>query len=335
MREAVFLRQNQARWQQYQAQPPAGPDELAARFVALTDDLAYAQTFYPNSATTTYLNTLASGLHQQLYRTKPEERGRLGRFWAVEVPLAVARHQRALAWAWALFVLFTALGALSAAYDEDFVRVVLGDDYVNMTLDNIRRGDPLAVYKSQGEVLSFLGIAANNLKVALRTFGLGLTLGLGTVYSLFKNGVLLGAFQYFFYQHHVLRASLLTIWIHGTLEIPSIVLAGGAGFILGGGILFPGTYARGAALALAARDALKLALGLVPIIVAAAFLEGFVTRHTEMPVVLSLGIIGGSAAFIVWYFGVYPRQVARRVALESGPKKGGHAELIEASLPPQ
>ena len=316
MREAVFLSQNQARWQQYQALPPASPDELAARFVALTDDLAYAQTFYPNSATTTYLNTLAGGLHQQLYRTKPEERGRLGRFWAVEVPLVVARHQRALAWACGLFALFTALGVLSAAYDENFVRVVLGDDYVNMTLANIRRGDPLAVYKSQGEVVSFLGIAANNLTVALRTFGLGLTLGLGTVYSLFKNGVMLGAFQYFFHQHHVLRASLLTIWIHGTLEIPSIVLAGGAGFILGGGVLFPGTYARRESLARAARDALKLALGLVPIIVVAAFLEGFVTRHTEMPVALSLGIIGGSAAFMGWYFGVYPRQLARRLALK-------------------
>jgi uncharacterized membrane protein SpoIIM required for sporulation len=314
MREAVFLRQNQARWQQYQTQPPAGPDELAARFVALTDDLAYAQTFYPNSATTAYLNGLAGGLHQQLYRTKPEERGRLWQFWAVEVPLVVARHQQALAWAFVLFALFTALGVLSAAYDENFVRVVLGDDYVNMTLANIRRGDPMAVYKSRGEVLSFLGIAANNLTVAMRTFGMGLTLGLGTVYSLFKNGVMLGSFQYFFQQQHVLRASLLTIWIHGTLEIPSIVLAGGAGFILGGGVLFPGTYGRAEALARAARDAAKLALGLVPVIVVAAFLEGFVTRHTEMPVLLSLAIIGGSAAFMGWYFGLYPRQLARRQA---------------------
>ena len=312
MREAVFLRQNQARWQQYQAQPPTSPDELAARFVALTDDLAYAQTFYPSSPTTAYLNTLAGTLHQKLYRNKPEERGRLARFWAVEVPLVVARHQQALAWAFGLFVLFTALGALSAAYDDNFVRVVLGDGYVNQTLDNIRRGDPMAVYKTQGETVMFIGIAANNLVVALQTFAQGLTLGLGTLYSLFHNGVMLGSFQYFFYQHHVLRASLLTIWIHGTLEIPSIVLAGGAGFILGGGVLFPGTYSRREALARAARDAVKLALGLVPVIVAAAFLESFVTRHTEMPAALSLLIIGGSAAFIIWYFGVYPRRISAR-----------------------
>ena len=314
MREAAFLRQNQARWRQYEAQPPATPDELAARFISLTDDLAYAQTFYPASPTTVYLNTLTSKLHQSLYRNKPEQKQRLRHFWAVEVPLVVARHQAALAWAMGLFLLFTALGALSAAYDDTFVRVVLGDDYVNQTLANIRRGDPMAVYKSTGSSVMFMGIAANNLFVALRTFALGLTLGLGTLHSLFFNGVMLGSFQYFFYQQHVLRASLLTIWIHGTLEIPSIVLAGGAGFILGGGALFPGTYSRAAALALAARDALKLALGLTPVIVVAAFLESFVTRHTEMPVALSLGIIGGSAAFIIWYFGVYPRRVQRRLA---------------------
>jgi uncharacterized membrane protein SpoIIM required for sporulation len=313
MREAAFLRQNQARWQQYEARPAATPDELAARFVALTDDLAYAQTFYPASPTTAYLNTLAGRLHQSLYRNQAEQPRRLGHFWAVEVPLVVARHQVALAWAMGLFVLFTALGALSAAYDTDFVRVVLGDDYVNQTLANIRRGDPMAIYKSGGSSVMFLGIAANNLFVALRTFAWGLTLGVGTLYSLFFNGLMLGAFQYFFYQQHVLLPSLLTIWIHGTLEIPSIVLAGGAGFILGGGLLFPGTYARRESLTRAARDALKLALGLVPVIVVAAFLEGFVTRHTEMPVALSLSIIGGSAAFIIWYFGIYPRVVRRRV----------------------
>ncbi|GAA4508718.1 stage II sporulation protein M [Hymenobacter ginsengisoli] len=313
MREAVFLRQNQARWHLYETQPPANPDELATRFVALTDDLAYAQTFYPASPTTAYLNTLAGKLQQTLYRNKPEEGRRLAYFWAVEVPLVVARHQRALAWAMGLFVLFTALGALSAAYDADFLRVVLGDDYVNQTLANIRRGDPMAIYKTGGSAVMFVGIAANNLFVALRTFALGATLGLGTLYSLFFNGLMLGAFQYFFYQQHVLLPSLLTIWIHGTLEIPSIVLAGGAGFILGGGLLFPGTYTRRESLARAARDAVKLALGLVPVIVAAAFLESFVTRHTEMPLALSLAIIGGSAAFIIWYFGIYPRVVQRRV----------------------
>lgn len=313
MREAVFLRQNEERWRRYETQPPTGPDELAARFVALTDDLAFAQTFYPNSPTTNYLNALTGKLHQALYKNKSERTGRFRQFWVQELPLVVARHHRTLAITLLLFLLFVAIGALSAAQDNTFVRVVLGDGYVNQTLENIRRGDPMAVYKGEDETPMFLFITVNNIRVALMTFAAGVTAGLGTAYLLFYNGVMLGSFQYFFYQQGVLLPSLLTIWIHGTLEISSIVLAGGAGFVMARGLLFPGTYSRAAAFRQSARDGLKLAVGLVPIFIVAGFLEGFVTRHTEMPTGLSLSIIGGSATFIIWYFIVYPRQLQRRL----------------------
>ena len=314
MREALFLRQNQARWQQYETKPTTSPDELAARFVALTDDLAYAQTFYTASPTTAYLNALTGKLHLALYKNKPESGGRFGQFWVRELPLVVGRHHAVLGWALAFFVLCTALGALSAAYDDTFVRSILGDDYVNRTLENIHKGDPMAVYKGEDETSMFLQITFNNIKVALLTFAAGITLGAGTGYMLFTNGLMLGAFQYFFYQQHVLAASVLTIWIHGTLEISSIVLAGGAGFVMAKGILFPGTYGRAESFRYAAREGGKLALGLVPIFILAGFLESFVTRHTEMPVAASVAIIGGSAAFIGWYFGWYPWRLRQQGA---------------------
>lgn len=314
MREAVFLRQNEARWKQYETSPATDPDELAARFVALTDDLAYAQTFYPTSPTTHYLNDLAAKQHQTIYKNKAEQTSRFRDFWARELPLLVARHHSTLAWSLVLFTVFTLLGVLSAAYDDTFVRVVLGDEYVNRTLENIEKGDPMAVYKGMSETPMFLLITLNNIKVSLITYVLGATLGLGTVWALFHNGVMLGSFQYFFYQKGVLLPSVLTIWIHGTLEISAIVLAGGAGFVMARGLLFPGTYSRAEAFRQAARDGLKLAIGLVPIFIVAGFLEGFVTRHTEMPTVLSLLIIGGSAAFIVWYFIIYPRALTRKLA---------------------
>jgi len=313
MREAVFLRQNQERWQQYE-QPAAGPDELAARFVALTDDLAYAQTFYPTSPTTAYLNGLAGKLHQRLYANKREERGRFARFWALELPLVVAKHHRTLAFTALLFVVFTALGALSAAQDDSFVRVVLGDAYVNQTIEYIRKGDPMAVYKQEGETLMFLGITANNIYVALTIYVLGATLGVGTLVQMFRTGMMLGSFQYFFYHYHLLWRSVLTIWIHGTLEISAVIVAGAAGFVMARGLLFPGTYSRGESFRQAARDGLRMAVGLVPIFIVAGFLEGFVTRHTEMPLAVSLAIIGSSAAFIGWYFVYYPRQLARRLS---------------------
>jgi uncharacterized membrane protein SpoIIM required for sporulation len=321
MREAVFRRLNQDRWHHYDS-PATGPasqdpDELAARFVALTDDLAYAQTFYPNSDTTAYLNQLASRQHQALYKNKPEQSGRFARFWAHELPLMVGRHRRELRWALLVFVVSVLVGGLSAAYDDAFVRVVLGDDYVNQTLANIRRGDPMAVYKQGPEAPMFLAITFNNVRVALLTFALGITGGVGTTFLLFRNGLMLGAFQFFFFRQKVLLASLLTVWLHGTLEISSIVLAGGAGYVLGRGVLFPGTYSRRDSLRRAARESLKLALGVVPVLCIAGFLESFVTRHTEMPVAASLLIIGGSAAFIGWYF-IYRPWRLRRAAEQAG-----------------
>jgi uncharacterized membrane protein SpoIIM required for sporulation len=321
MREAVFLRQNEARWKQYESSPAADPDELADRFVTLTDDLAYAQTFYPGSPTTHYLNDLAAKQHQAIYKNKTEQTNRFKEFWARELPLLVARHYTPLAWSLLLFTVFTLMGALSAAYDDSFVRVVLGDEYVNRTLEYIEKGDPMAVYKGMSATPMFLMITVNNIYVALMAYALGATLGLGTLWALFRNGLMLGSFQYFFYQKGVLIPSLLTIWIHGTLEISAIILAGGAGFVMARGILFPGTYSRADAFRQAARDGLKLAIGLVPIFMVAGFLEGFVTRHTEMPVALSLTIIGSSAAFIIWYFILYPRYLTRRLAAEAALEK--------------
>jgi uncharacterized membrane protein SpoIIM required for sporulation len=84
---------------------------------------------------------------------------------------------------------------------------------------------------------------------------------------------------------------------------------------MGNSILFPGTYSRTDSFRRGARDGLKLAIGLVPIFVVAGFLESFVTRHTEMPTLMSLLIIGSSLGFILWYFVVYPLQVQRAMRL--------------------
>ncbi|THH37865.1 stage II sporulation protein M [Neolewinella litorea] len=109
----------------------------------------------------------------------------------------------------------------------------------------------------------------------------------------------------------VFRESLLTIWIHGALEVSSFVLAGGAGLAMGGGLLFPGTLTRLQSFGRAARAGVKIMLGTVPLFVIAGLLEGFVTRQTDLPAALRLGFILFCFAFIVWYYVIYPRSVAR------------------------
>lgn len=307
MREAAFIRKNKLKWKSYETEAAANPDALADRFIELTDDLAYARTFYPNSETTGYLNSLAGKTHQAIYKNKKEKKNRFVTFWKYELPYLFRQHHRQLFYAFLIFAIACGIGALSAALDDTFVRLILGDSYVNQTLQNIRNGDPMAVYKSQGEAEMFLFITINNVKVSFMAFVLGVFFSIGTFWVLFSNGIMLGAFQYFFYKQGLLLTSVLTIWIHGTLEISAIVIAGCAGFVMGNSLLFPKTYSRLHSFKQGARRGLKIVIGLVPIFIAAGFLEGFVTRHTDMPLALSLFIILSSAAFILYYFILYPR----------------------------
>ena len=306
MREVVFVQKNQNKWVQFEKNPPTNADQMAATFIELTDDLAYARTFYPNSNTEHYLNQLAGKYYLDLYKNKKQSYRRLITFWTTELPLMFYSAHRQLALSFVIFAVAMFTGAFSSAHDEDFVRLILGDSYVNMTVENIKKGDPMAVYKQGNSDSMFLKIMVNNIKVAFLCFVSGIFLSLGTVSVLFYNGVMLGSFQYFFFQYGVLKESLLSVWIHGTLEISAIVIAGCAGLILGNSILFPGTYSRMESFWTGVRRGMKIAAGLVPVFILAAFLESFVTRHTGMPFWLSLLIIGGSAAFIIFYFIVYP-----------------------------
>lgn len=309
MREPLFVKQNAEKWKSFEHNPTNDPDEVAERFIKITDDLAYAKTFYPQSKTTAYLNGLAAKLHQSIYKNKTEKSSRILAFWKYELPLLFKTYEKQLLYSFLFFLISCLIGALSAKYDEDFVRLILGPDYVDMTRENIAKGDPFGVYKSREEFTMFFLISANNIYVMLMTFVSGIIFSVGTVYRLFENGIMLGSFEYFFFSKNLGWQSVLVIWIHGTLEISCIIISGAAGLILGNSLLFPKTYKRLASLKRGARDGMKVAIGIVPIIITAAFFEGFVTRHTEMPVWLSITILGTSLAFIIWYVIIYPNRL--------------------------
>jgi len=312
MKEALFVKQNSEKWKSYEGLKTDNPDELAQRFVDITNDLAYAKTFYPKSKTTAYLNGLAATLHQSIYKNKKEEAGRIARYWKYELPMLFYKYRRQILYSFIFFVLAMCIGILSAKYDERFVRLILGNQYVNMTNDNIAKGDPFGVYKQENEVLMFIHIAANNTWVSFVMYVSGVFFSIGPVYHLLRNGIMLGAFEYYFFSKGLGLQSVLVIWIHGTLEILSIVVAGGAGLVLGHGLLFPKTYTRLQAFKRSAKDATKIAIGIIPIILLAAFFESFITRHTEMPIWLSIFILAASLIFMVWYIVIYPYLLHKR-----------------------
>ncbi len=317
MREAAFVRQNKDKWLKFESvlinNAQITPDELSDLYIEITDHLSYAQTFYPNSQTLNYLNGLASNAHQKIYKTKKEKKNKIYSFWVKEFPLEFYYYQKELLIAFLIAVLFTAIGAYSSATDGAFVRSILGDAYVNMTLENIEKKDPMAVYKQMEETNMFLGITINNIRVALNCFILGVLFGLGTVYMLMQNFIMLGSFQYFFYDKGLLWESARTIWIHGTIEISVIIIAGCAGLVVGKSILFPETYTRLTSFVKGVKSGLKIVISTIPFFILAGFLEGFVTRHTEMPDILAITIISISLGLILFYYVIYPRQLYNKL----------------------
>ncbi|MBS1537533.1 MAG: stage II sporulation protein M [Bacteroidetes bacterium] len=317
MREAAFVKQNKEKWQLFETllaqKGGTNPDHLADLFVQLTDDLSFARTFYPDSKTTKYLNTIAAATHQQIYRNKKEKRSRIISFWQYELPMLFRQSHKLLLLSLCIFVLSALIGMVSAANDDTFVRLILGDHYVNETIENIKNGNPLAVYGQTNEFDMFFRIVFNNIRVSFIEFVGGVLFSFGTIASLFYNGVMVGAFQYFFIAEGLFWQSFLVIWIHGTLEISAIVIAGCAGLTVGNSILFPGTYSRLQSFTRGAKQGLKIVIGLIPFFVVAGFLESFVTRHTNMPIVLSAGIILISFAIILGYFVFYPIYLERKI----------------------
>ncbi|MBR4387645.1 MAG: stage II sporulation protein M [Prevotella sp.] len=310
MKEAVFIRKNIAKWRAMEVQignmSNTSPDKLVDTYAEVNADLAFAQTHYPHSRITEYLNNMAVSLHGELYQRKNEKWSRLLTFWTHEVPTYVYEGRRCILLSLAILLLGVVVGAVSALGGDEFVRSILGDGYVEMTADNIRSGQPFGVYASEESSSMFLGIMMNNVWVSFLYFVMGVFTSIATGYFIFYNGMMVGAFVAYFAQHGLFGPCLLTLFLHGTLELSALVVAGGAGIALGNGWLFPGTYSRIESFKRSAKRGVKILVSTTPIFVVAAFIEGFFTRLTEAGDALRLTVIVLSALFILFYYVYLP-----------------------------
>lgn len=313
MRESAFVKRNVKKWEEFEnllKSENSNPDKLSDLFIQVTDDLAFARTQYPESRTYVYLNDLASKIHGKIYKNKAEDRKRFAEFWKYEVPMIMFESRIKLLYAFLIFAIAIVIGVVSQQVDDTFARTILGDGYVNMTLENMKEGDVLAVYGRDNQMDSFFAITFNNVRVSFTAFAAGLLLSLGTGFMLFQNGVMVGCFFTFLAQQGFMNQAFKVVMLHGTLELSAIVIAGAAGFVMGNSILFPGTYSRLASFKKGAIKGLKIVMGLMPVFIMAGFIEGFFTRYTGMPWILSGTIILGSAMFIIYYYVLYPIKLA-------------------------
>lgn len=247
MKETRFIAQNKEKWLESESllkEKVKDPEKLTTLFTQVIDDLSFSRTYYPNRSVRVYLNRLGREFFNIISNHKKSKKNRFFHFWSDELPQIVYTCRRPLLLSLIIFLFASSIGVFSSMHDPQFASSIMGESYIEMTKSNIESGDPMAVYKSSNQLDMFLSITVNNIMVAFRTYVFGVFLSLGTIIILLYNGIMVGCFQYFFIERGLFVESALSIWLHGTLEISSIILAGGAGLVLGSGLLFPGTFSR-------------------------------------------------------------------------------------------
>ena len=215
MKEITFLKQNEKKWLEYEeklkGKERINPAELTNMFVELTDDLSYSNTNYPQTRTQLYVNSLASKVHHLVYKNRKESGNRFVSFFVYEIPGFFAKYHRQLFYSFLIFFLAVTIGVVSQIYDDDFVRLILGDWYVDTTIERIRNGNALGIYGEDNQFLMFVQITFNNIRVSFVAFAFGMLTAFGTAFFLAYNGIMLGCFFTMFYQYNVLDLSLIHI----------------------------------------------------------------------------------------------------------------------------
>jgi uncharacterized membrane protein SpoIIM required for sporulation len=255
-------------------------DEQAVEFGRLyrraSSDLNQAQTFVSGEATVQYLNDLVARCYLVIYAKTGVDVRAFVRHLVFGFPAAFRRYLGYFLFATALMTVGTVFGFLASYFDPDVARVYLLSD-----MPTIRPGQegPLM---TTGELAGFSTfLFTHNVSVTLTAFALGITLGLGTAWLMFYNGVMMGALGAIFYEAGQMTAFATGILPHGVVEIPAALLGGAAGFVLASGIIRARPWPRLDELARTGKEALLLVSGCLPLLTAAAVLEAGVARAPD------------------------------------------------------
>ncbi|WP_164491704.1 stage II sporulation protein M [Staphylospora marina] len=327
-RSKDFVRDHQASWERLDSLvrrlsgegAPLSPDELDETwelYQMTSSHYAHAETVFPGHEVTKRLREIVVRAHNVLYGATVRKGlfRRLFRFVWREFPDLV--HER-FGFVLAAFLLFFAGSALAFA--------VTWQDFENMSYflpaefgwaDPEDVGDPVV----WDHALVSAEIMVNNILVAFKCFAYGILLGIGTVYVLFYNGMLLGSLSGFYMKSGVSYEFFAFIWPHGIIELTAVFISGAAGLAFAWRLFVPGDLPRKEALIREGLVTVKLAMGIVPMLVVAGLIEGYITPldwpHWTKYLVAFLTLV-----LLVLYFG---RPFLRHGVIRAEETKTGNA----------
>jgi uncharacterized membrane protein SpoIIM required for sporulation len=243
-----------------------------------------------------YVNQLLVRAHNTIYsghRASPKTI--LSFFWTT-YPATFRRNLNHFLLAIAIFAIAGVVGAALTYQNPDFKVKLLGPQMVE-TIDR----HEMWTHSIVGiKPLASSAIMTNNMSVGFTTFAFGITAGLGTIYMMAFNGLLIGVIGMACH----LSGMSLQLWSfvapHGVLELPAIFIAGAAGLRIAQGLLFPGILPRKESLARAGLEAVQLVLGTIPILIIAGVIEAFVSP-TGLPIPLKFSMAGALFVLLLAY----------------------------------
>ncbi|WP_339079915.1 stage II sporulation protein M [Pseudomonas sp. TMP9] len=288
MKQSLFERQHKTDWQAFSAQIEALERGKAdsqqckhfdSAYRRLCQHLALAQSRGYSSLLVEQLQLLAMRGHQQFYRHRSPLGGQLLGFILAGFPRLVRAEWRFVAAAGLLFFGSLLLMGTLVFHFPDLVYGVMGPDQVaemeKMYDPDARRIGRFSERDSGDDWMMFGYYIMNNIGIAFQTFASGLLFGLGSLFFLLFNGLMIGAVA-----GHLTQIGYgETFWSfvvgHGAFELTAIALAGAAGLKLGWALLVPGRLPRGEALRVAAATSVRLVGGVIVFLLLAAFIEAY------------------------------------------------------------
>ncbi len=270
--------------------------ELALLYRQTASDLATIREDASSRNLAHYLNQLLGRAHNLIYMGRRSRPSGIIKFYRETFPQVFRDTLPYTIAACTIFFALAAAGMMMAVVDPAFQRYLLGPAMMATIEKRQMWTDSLVTIKP----LASSAIMTNNLTVSFTTFALGITAGIGTIWMLALNGLLFGVVNAACWQAGMSRQLWGFVAPHGVIELPAIFIAGGGGLLLAKGLLFPGTLPRRASIAREGGRAVRLVLGIIPMLIVAGTIEGFVSP-SDLPVSLKFALAGAAFCLLQLY----------------------------------